>query len=151
MFKMYVKGCESMTKTGRPSWAPHYSISNSEASSSHFRKHCCDLLSLCSFFPTTNCHQVLESFCHHQSHPPHQAHQSGWGLWRQVFVHHNLTQCWFLGATPKCSGLKGKKLRKCFSTIRSLSISAQSRHRSLLKWNGLKQMSFGCQTITLTC
>lgn len=37
------------------------------------------LLSLCSFFPTTNCPQVLEGFCHHQPHSPHLA-AGGWPL-----------------------------------------------------------------------
>lgn len=139
-------------------WALHYSISNSEASLSHFESTVTILFSLCSFFPPQIVPKSWKVFA--ISHTLHTWLQvvglcpSQWaGLWGQVFVHHNLTQCWFLDAAPKCSltGLREKKLRKCFSTIKSLSIFVKSRHTSLLKWNGLKQMSFGCQTITLTC
>lgn len=79
MFKMYVKECQFMTKTGRPSWALHYSISNSEASLSHFRKHGYDFTLSTPFFPTTNSPQVLEGFCHLQPYSPHMV-AGGWPL-----------------------------------------------------------------------
>lgn len=141
-------------KDFRPSWALHYSISNSEASLSQFRKHCYDFTFSMLFFPTTNCPQVLEGFCH-QLHSPHLA-AGGWPLPVTVGGALRAGVCSPQPNTVLIPGSCSKMLTdrvegKCFPTIKSLSIFIKSRHRSLLKWNGSKQMSFGCQTITLTC
>ena len=150
------KACQFMTKIAKLRWALYSSISNSEASLLNFRKHCYDFTSPHhKLFPDPGC------FCHYQGALPTPGCRVSWPLpvspvwafWGWAFVHQNLSWCWLLGAAQKCSptGLRTKKWRKCFFTIKSVSIFVKTRHRSLLKCNGLRQMSFDCQTITPTC
>lgn len=145
-----------MTQIAKRRWAPYSSISNSEASLLNFRKHCYDFTSpQHKLFPDPGC------FCHYQGALPTPGCRVSWPLpvspawafWGRAFVHQNPPRCWLLGAAQKRSltGLRTKKWRKCFSTIKSVSILVKTRHRSLLKCNGLRQMTFDCQTVTLTC